>query len=98
DLDRLTHERATLRDRLFASPIGDAQRYTSTVEETYRSLWRRWCNEQSAPRGQRPGNRRGKVSLSWRANRQRLSIVNQAHHATGYQKQKSRKDAEEVTG
>ena len=48
DLDRLAHERATLRERLFASPIGDARRYTQDVEETYRSLWRRWCDDQWA--------------------------------------------------
>jgi predicted O-linked N-acetylglucosamine transferase (SPINDLY family) len=43
DLERLARERATLRERLLASPIGDAGRYTRAVEEVYRSLWRRWC-------------------------------------------------------
>jgi protein O-GlcNAc transferase len=42
DLDRLAQERATLRDRLLASPIGDAGVYTRAVEDVYRTLWRRW--------------------------------------------------------
>jgi predicted O-linked N-acetylglucosamine transferase (SPINDLY family) len=46
DLDRLARERATLRERLLTSAIGDAQRYTRTVEATYRALWRRWCDKR----------------------------------------------------
>jgi protein O-GlcNAc transferase len=42
-LDRLAYERATLRQRLLASPIGDTRAYTRAVEDVYRSLWRRWC-------------------------------------------------------
>jgi predicted O-linked N-acetylglucosamine transferase (SPINDLY family) len=43
DLDRLAHERATLRGRLLASPVGDARAYTRAVEAAYRTLWRDWC-------------------------------------------------------
>jgi predicted O-linked N-acetylglucosamine transferase (SPINDLY family) len=43
DLDRLARERATLRDRLLASPMADAGQYTRAVEAVYREIWRRWC-------------------------------------------------------
>jgi len=43
DLEWLAEQRATLRARLLASPIGDTRRYTRAVEDVYRSLWRRWC-------------------------------------------------------
>src|SRR6185503_2427844 len=39
DLDRLAHERRTLRDRLMASPLADNVRYTWAVEDVYRDLW-----------------------------------------------------------
>jgi predicted O-linked N-acetylglucosamine transferase (SPINDLY family) len=44
DVERLVHERATLRERLLASPIGDAAGYARAVEEAYQGLWRRWCD------------------------------------------------------
>jgi len=71
DLDRLAHERATLRERLLASPIGDAQRYTRVVEETYRSLWRRWC-----ARRQESGYRRREGALRNWITTGGLSIMN----------------------
>jgi protein O-GlcNAc transferase len=43
----LASERASLRERLLASPIGDARRYTQAVEDTYLELWQRWCSEES---------------------------------------------------
>jgi protein O-GlcNAc transferase len=43
DLDRLEAERASLRPRLYASPIGNAEVYTRAVEAVYRQLWQRWC-------------------------------------------------------
>lgn len=43
DIDRLSHERATLRSRLLTSPIANASTYTRAVEAAYRTLWRRWC-------------------------------------------------------
>jgi protein O-GlcNAc transferase len=49
DLDRLAAERATLRERLLASPIGDTRAYTRAVEEVYRELWARWCGRAPDP-------------------------------------------------
>jgi predicted O-linked N-acetylglucosamine transferase (SPINDLY family) len=43
DPDRLARERATLRERLLASPIGDVRAYTRHVEAAYRQLWQNWC-------------------------------------------------------
>ena len=43
DRDRLAHERATLRTRLLASPLADADRYTRAVEAAYCEMWQRWC-------------------------------------------------------
>jgi predicted O-linked N-acetylglucosamine transferase (SPINDLY family) len=43
DVDRLIRERATLRQRLLASPVGNAGLYTRAVEDVYQELWRRWC-------------------------------------------------------
>jgi predicted O-linked N-acetylglucosamine transferase (SPINDLY family) len=43
DLSRLAQERATLRERLLASPAGNGQLYARAVEDAYRALWRRWC-------------------------------------------------------
>jgi predicted O-linked N-acetylglucosamine transferase (SPINDLY family) len=43
DLDRWARERATLRERLLASPICDADAYARAVEAAYRGLWRDWC-------------------------------------------------------
>jgi predicted O-linked N-acetylglucosamine transferase (SPINDLY family) len=45
DLERLAQLRATFRDRLRASPVGNRDRYTRAVEEVYRGLWRRWCEQ-----------------------------------------------------
>jgi predicted O-linked N-acetylglucosamine transferase (SPINDLY family) len=49
DLERLARERATLRERLLASPIGDGRWYARAVEEAYRTLWRRWCATRQEP-------------------------------------------------
>ena len=43
DPGRLARERTTLRQRLLASPLGNADVYTRAVEAAYRELWRRWC-------------------------------------------------------
>jgi predicted O-linked N-acetylglucosamine transferase (SPINDLY family) len=47
DRDRLVRERATLRERLLASPIGDVRAYTRHVEAAYRQLWQNWCHGQT---------------------------------------------------
>jgi protein O-GlcNAc transferase len=47
DLERLTHERATLRERLLATPIANGRRYTEALEGAYRQVWQRWCHQQA---------------------------------------------------
>ena len=42
DLPRLADLRATLRQRLRASPLMDAPRFARNVEAAYRQMWRRW--------------------------------------------------------
>jgi predicted O-linked N-acetylglucosamine transferase (SPINDLY family) len=46
DLSRLSELRATLRDRMQASPLMNAPRFTRNVEAAYREMWRRWCGGQ----------------------------------------------------
>jgi len=47
DLDRLGQLRATLRDRMRASPLLDAAGFTGNLEEAYREMWIRWCQQDS---------------------------------------------------
>jgi predicted O-linked N-acetylglucosamine transferase (SPINDLY family) len=43
DRPRLSHLRATLRQRMAHSPLMDAPRYARNVEAAYRDMWRQWC-------------------------------------------------------
>jgi predicted O-linked N-acetylglucosamine transferase (SPINDLY family) len=43
DLPRLGAIRAGMRDRLLASPLLDAKKYTRNLEAAYRQVWRHWC-------------------------------------------------------
>jgi len=43
DLPRLQHLRATLRQRMEASPLMDAPRFAGNIETAYRQMWRKWC-------------------------------------------------------
>jgi predicted O-linked N-acetylglucosamine transferase (SPINDLY family) len=46
DLSRLSRLRATLRDRMQASPLMDAPRFARNVEAAYRDMWERWCKKR----------------------------------------------------
>jgi len=41
---RLAAISRTLRDRLAASPLLDAQGLARALEGAYREMWRRWCS------------------------------------------------------
>ncbi len=43
DKDKLVTLRATLRDRMSASPLCDAKRFTANLELAYRRMWQQWC-------------------------------------------------------
>jgi len=44
--ERLRMLRETLRQRLLASPLCDGARYMAHVENQYRAMWRRFCEEE----------------------------------------------------
>jgi len=48
DRPRLTQLRATLRQRMETAPLMDARRFARNIEATYRTLWRRWCQDAPA--------------------------------------------------
>lgn len=43
DREGLAKLRQTLRDRLRRSPLLDTGAFTTSLEEAYRQMWRRWC-------------------------------------------------------
>jgi len=43
DRERLAGLRAGMRERMAASALGNPARFTQQLEQTYRTLWRRWC-------------------------------------------------------
>jgi predicted O-linked N-acetylglucosamine transferase (SPINDLY family) len=49
DAPRLRALRQTLRARMQESPLLDARRVTTELEETCRKLWREWCTPQQSP-------------------------------------------------
>ena len=52
DLPALARLRTTLRERLRASPLLDAECFTRDLETLYRGAWRNWCGGQVVPRGE----------------------------------------------
>jgi protein O-GlcNAc transferase len=46
--ERLVTRRATIRTRLAASAVCDADGFTRKLENAYRNIWRRWCDQQKA--------------------------------------------------
>ncbi|MNC85531.1 hypothetical protein D3C83_11360 [compost metagenome] len=43
DRERLGRMRGELRQRLARSPLTDAARFTTALENAYREMWRAWC-------------------------------------------------------
>jgi protein O-GlcNAc transferase len=54
DLPRLRQLRATLRDRMIASPIHDARRQARDLESIYTAEFRKWCDKPPVRTGGRP--------------------------------------------
>jgi protein O-GlcNAc transferase len=50
DPPRLAEIRRTLRSRMQASPLMDAERFARDVEAVYRQIWRSWCAKVSTKR------------------------------------------------
>lgn len=51
DPARLSALRAGMRDRLAASPLMDAFKFTRSLEHAYRSVWRHWCENSGMGKG-----------------------------------------------
>ncbi len=49
DLPRLQELRGTLRQRMLSSPLMDANRFARHMEQAYRTMWRRWCEQTKLP-------------------------------------------------
>jgi len=47
DVDRLRRYRETIRPRMLASPLCDGATFTKNLEDAYRRIFRRWCDEQT---------------------------------------------------
>ena len=44
ETDRLAQFRASVREKLAASPLLDARRFGRNFEQTFRQMWRTWCS------------------------------------------------------
>ena len=45
DHNKLRAVRHNLRDRVLASPLMDQKLFAKNMEDAYRQMWRKWCNE-----------------------------------------------------
>jgi protein O-GlcNAc transferase len=43
DIERLKNLRSSLRDKMTHSPLTDAKRFTINLENSYREIWKTWC-------------------------------------------------------
>ncbi|HOP41743.1 MAG TPA: hypothetical protein PLI53_11940, partial [Geobacteraceae bacterium] len=43
DIPRLESIRMGLRERMASSPLCDTHGFSRSLEEAYRTMWRRWC-------------------------------------------------------
>lgn len=50
DGERLSTLRTGMRNRMLASPLMDATRFTRHLEEAYRTMWENWCHSDAEPR------------------------------------------------
>jgi predicted O-linked N-acetylglucosamine transferase (SPINDLY family) len=50
DVQKLSTLRATLRERLDASPLRDEAGFTRELEAGFRTMWQAWCAQQRGPR------------------------------------------------
>ena len=48
DMEKLKSLRSSLRSTVLRSPLTDAKGFTNYLEETYRRIWIRWCNNITA--------------------------------------------------
>ena len=46
----LAELRASLRERMLASPLMDEEGFTRDLEQAYREMWRRWCEDSDGSR------------------------------------------------
>jgi protein O-GlcNAc transferase len=60
---RLAEIRPTLRPAMERSPLRDEVRFTRTLEETYRAVWRRWCEGPATHMFQPPPELRPEDSI-----------------------------------
>jgi predicted O-linked N-acetylglucosamine transferase (SPINDLY family) len=47
DARRISEIRASMRERLYKSPLTDAKRFTRDLEAAFRKAWRQWCGNPS---------------------------------------------------
>lgn len=47
DMGALVNLRASLRERVAASPLCDSKGFAAAVEDAYRTLWRAWCERRN---------------------------------------------------